>query len=81
MEDCSGIDAFRNFWEQVWQSPQDYDAIDDLVVEDFIFISGGRKIRSSADGRHANRQKRELTREFGRAPPEARVTTEPVGCR
>jgi hypothetical protein len=36
----SGIDAVLNFWEQVWQSPQNYDAIDDLVVEDFVFISG-----------------------------------------
>ena len=49
MEQSSGIDAFRNFWKQVWQSPQNYDAIDDLVVEDFVFISGGSRI----DGREA----------------------------
>jgi len=49
MEKCSGIDAVHNFWKQVWQSPQDYDAIDDLVVEDFVFISGGRRI----EGREA----------------------------
>ncbi len=54
MEKCSGIDAVHNFWEQVWQSPQNYDAIDDLVVEDFVvedfvFISGGRRI----EGREA----------------------------
>ena len=49
MEKCSGIDAVHNFWEQVWQSPQIYDAIDDLVVEDFVFISGGRRI----EGREA----------------------------
>lgn len=44
MEQRSGIDAFRNFWMQVWQSPQNFDAIDDLVVEDFVFISGGSRI-------------------------------------
>jgi hypothetical protein len=49
MEKRSGLDAVRNFWEQVWQSPQDYDAIDDLVVEAFVFISGGRRI----EGREA----------------------------
>jgi hypothetical protein len=36
MEKRSGIDAVHNFWEQVWQSPQNFDAIDDLVVEDFV---------------------------------------------
>ena len=49
MEKRSGIDAVHNFWEQVWQSPQNYDAIDDLVVEDFVFISGGHRI----EGREA----------------------------
>jgi len=49
MEKRSGIDAVHNFWEQVWQSPQNYDAIEDLVVEDFVFISGGRRI----EGREA----------------------------
>jgi hypothetical protein len=44
MEKHSGIDAVHNFWEQVWQSPQNYDAIDDLVVEEFVIISGGRRI-------------------------------------
>ena len=49
MEKGSGIDAVHNFWEQVWQLPQNYDAIDDLVVEDFVIISGGRRI----EGREA----------------------------
>jgi hypothetical protein len=49
MQKSSGIDAFRNFWGQVWQSPQNYDAIDELVVEDFEFISGGHRI----EGRQA----------------------------
>ena len=49
MDKSSGIDAFHNFWKQVWQSPQNYDAIDDLVVEDFVFISGGSRI----EGREA----------------------------
>ena len=49
MEKRSGVDAVRNFWEQVWQSPQNYDAIDDLVVEDFVFVTGGHRI----EGREA----------------------------
>jgi hypothetical protein len=44
MEKRSAVDAVHNFWEQVWQSPQNFDAIDDLVVEDFVFITGGRRI-------------------------------------
>ena len=52
MEKRSGIDAVHNFWEQVWQSPQNFDAIDDLVVEDFVFITGGRRI----EGRKAFRK-------------------------
>ncbi len=49
MEKSSGIDAVHNFWEQVWRSPQNFDAIDDLVVEDFVIISGGLRI----EGREA----------------------------
>lgn len=49
MEKRSGVDAVHNFWEQVWGSPQNFDAIDDLVVEDFVIISGGRRI----EGREA----------------------------
>jgi SnoaL-like polyketide cyclase len=49
MEKRSAVDAVHNFWEQVWQSPQNFDAIDDLVVKDFVFISGGRRI----EGREA----------------------------
>lgn len=56
----SGIDAVHTFWEQVWQSPQNYDALDDLVVEDFVLISGGRRI----EGREAFKKWAE---EFGAA--------------
>ncbi|MBM7491404.1 hypothetical protein JOD64_002626 [Micromonospora luteifusca] len=44
----SGVDAVHNFWARVWQAPQDYDAIDELVVEDFVLISGGKRIESRA---------------------------------
>ncbi len=37
MEKCSGLDAVHNLWEQMWQSPQNYDATDDLLIEDFHF--------------------------------------------
>jgi hypothetical protein len=49
MEEYSSIDAVHNFFKQVWQSPPNWDNIDDLVVEDFVFISGGSRI----EGREA----------------------------
>jgi hypothetical protein len=42
----SGVEAVHNFWARVWQAPQDYDAIDDLVVEDFVLVSGGTRVES-----------------------------------
>jgi hypothetical protein len=49
MEKCSSTDAVHNFFTHVWRSPPNWDTIDDLVVEDFVFISGGRRI----EGREA----------------------------
>lgn len=34
----------ESFWREVWQQPQDPDAIDRLVHEDFVITSGGRDI-------------------------------------
>jgi hypothetical protein len=45
----SGVDAARTFLEQVWQSPPNLDVLDELVVEDFSFISAGHGI----EGREA----------------------------
>jgi hypothetical protein len=42
----SSVDLVHEFWEQVWQPPHNYDAIDDLTVEDFVLISGGTRIES-----------------------------------
>jgi SnoaL-like polyketide cyclase len=36
----------ENFWREVWQQPQNPDAIDKFVDEDFIITSGGTEIRS-----------------------------------
>ncbi|WP_328862744.1 ester cyclase [Streptomyces sp. NBC_00306] len=44
----SAVDAVHNFFAHVWQAPQNYDAIDDLVVEDFVLITGGRRVESRA---------------------------------
>ncbi|GGJ33367.1 ester cyclase [Streptomyces brasiliensis] len=44
----SGVDAVHNFWAQVWEAPQNYDAIDDLVVEDFVLVTGGVRVESRA---------------------------------
>jgi SnoaL-like domain len=52
MANRTGVHAVRNFWEQVWQAPQNYEAIDDLVAENFVLISGGKRI----DGRAAFKQ-------------------------
>jgi hypothetical protein len=60
MANRAGIHAVRNFWEQVWQAPQNYEAIDELVVENFVLISGGKRI----DSREAFKQWAES---FGRA--------------
>ncbi|GAA4589300.1 hypothetical protein GCM10023194_43180 [Planotetraspora phitsanulokensis] len=54
----SSVDLVHAFWAQVWQPPQNYDAIDDLVVEDFVLITGGTRIES----REAFKQ---WAREFG----------------
>jgi hypothetical protein len=34
----------ENFWREVWKQPQNPDAIDRLVHEDFVITSGGREI-------------------------------------
>ena len=33
----------ENFWREVWKQPQDPDAIDRLLHEDFVITSGGPK--------------------------------------
>lgn len=40
------IAIVENFWREVWQQPQNPDAIDKFVQEDFILTSGGTEIRS-----------------------------------
>jgi hypothetical protein len=37
-----------NFWREVWQKPQNPDAIDRLCAETFIITTGGRDIASRA---------------------------------
>jgi hypothetical protein len=37
------------FWKAVWVHPQDFDAIDHLVTEDFMLVSGGRTVHSRAE--------------------------------
>jgi ketosteroid isomerase-like protein len=36
----------ENFWNEVWKQPQNPEAIDQLVHEDFVLTSGGNDIRS-----------------------------------
>jgi hypothetical protein len=37
----NAVAAVENFWSEVWQPPQNPDAIDRLVTEDFVLTSGG----------------------------------------
>lgn len=38
------VTIVETFWQEVWHQPQNPDAIDRLVHEDFIITSGGRDI-------------------------------------
>jgi hypothetical protein len=35
----------ENFWREVWRAPQDPNAIDRLVADDFVITTGGREIQ------------------------------------
>jgi SnoaL-like polyketide cyclase len=41
MSHTNAVAAVDNFWREVWQPPQNPDAIDHLVAEDFVLTSGG----------------------------------------
>jgi hypothetical protein len=44
MVERDSVAIVENFWREVWQQPQNPDAIDRLVHEDFVITSGGRDI-------------------------------------
>lgn len=44
MAQRSSVAIDENFWREVWKSPQNPDAIDRLVAEDFVITSGGNEI-------------------------------------
>ncbi|MFC7397537.1 ester cyclase [Chelatococcus sp. GCM10030263] len=46
MQRETAIDIVHRFWTEVWRSPQNPDAINALVHEDFVITSGGHEIRS-----------------------------------
>jgi hypothetical protein len=46
MRGKSAIDVVHKFWNEVWRSLQNPDAIDALVHPDFVITSGGHEIRS-----------------------------------
>lgn len=43
-EPTSGERLLTEFWAKVWNSPQDFDAIDRLCTEDFIITTSGKDI-------------------------------------
>jgi len=44
MAKLDGVAIVESFWRTVWQRPQNPDAVDDFVHEDFVITSGGREI-------------------------------------
>ena len=46
MSKNSSVEIVEAFWADVWQSPQDPEAVDRYVTEDFVITSGGRDIES-----------------------------------
>ena len=38
------VEIVKRFWAEVWQQPQNPDAIDEFVHEDFVLSSGGNDI-------------------------------------
>ncbi|MCO6416509.1 ester cyclase [Siccirubricoccus sp. KC 17139] len=44
MTQLDSVAIVENFWREVWQQPQNPDAIDRLVHEEFVITSGGREI-------------------------------------
>ena len=48
MPTLNAVEIVEAFWAEVWQSPQNPEAVDDFVSEDFIITSGGVDIVSRA---------------------------------
>ena len=48
MSKITAVQAVENFWAEVWASPQNPEAIDRLVVEDFVITTGGIDVVSRA---------------------------------
>ena len=46
MNKLNSVKIVEDFWAAVWQAPQDVDAIDRFVVDDFIITTGGVDIVS-----------------------------------
>jgi hypothetical protein len=45
----NSVDIVNNFWSEVWQPPYNVDAIDRLVVDDFVLTTGGQDIGPRAE--------------------------------
>jgi hypothetical protein len=45
MARTDSVAIVQTFWNEVWKRPQNPDAIDRLVAEDFAITSGGHEIR------------------------------------
>jgi len=44
MVNRDSVALVENFWKAVWQAPENVDAVDNFVAEDFVLTTGGRDI-------------------------------------
>ena len=49
MSPGGSVAIVENFWNEVWKQPQNPEAIDRLVHEDFVLTSGGHCIKSRTE--------------------------------
>jgi hypothetical protein len=40
----NSVDLVESFWKEVWQTPDNINAVDRLVTDDFVVTTGGRDI-------------------------------------
>ncbi|MFM0337016.1 ester cyclase [Paraburkholderia fungorum] len=40
----NSVELMETFWKEVWQTPNNVDAVDKFVAEEFVLTTGGREI-------------------------------------
>jgi hypothetical protein len=73
-----GVRAVETFWERVWTPPQELDAIDELLVEDFVIENAGNEIRGRDAFREWVARFQDTIEDFGTWWRPFRTTTAPA---